>query len=277
YHLPDDPAVYTHRSGRTARAGKSGVSIALVTARERARIRLVERICGMRFEQRAIPTAEEIRQKHVFYMAEQVRDVKEINPSIRELLPAIASMVAGLSSEEVLARILQLRLAPLMEDYANAKDLNLTSPTATREERAGRDEAFGDRRRIMVHAGRVDGLREGAIVRIVCEQSGLKSADIGAIDIKQDFAFFDVRSEFGDRVLAALESADFDGRPLEPKFVEATESLHKKSFGGGSSRRPSYGAKSPFPGKSGPRKGNFEKRPSGNKPAFRKDRKGPRA
>lgn len=231
YHLPDDAAVYTHRSGRTARAGKSGVSIALVTPRDRAKLRLIERICGMRFEQRAIPTADEVRQKHVFWLAEQVRGVKEINPAIRELLPAVAPMMAGLGADEVLARVLQLRLSTLMEAYEDAKDLN----PAEQPSRAEREAAFGERQRIMIRVGRLDRLREGAVVRLACERAGIKASDIGAIDIKREFAFFDVRAELGRRVLSALQEADFDGRPLEPKLVDPSEDLHarkgKKPFG----------------------------------------------
>lgn len=231
YHLPDDAAVYTHRSGRTARAGKSGVSIALVTPRDRAKLRLIERICGMRFEQRAIPTADEVRQKHVFWLAEQVRGVKEINPAIRELLSAVAPMMAGLGADEVLARVLQLRLSTLMEAYEDAKDLN----PAEQPSRAEREAAFGERQRIMIRVGRLDRLREGAVVRLACERAGIKASDIGAIDIKREFAFFDVRAELGRRVLSALQEADFDGRPLEPKLVDPSEDLHarkgKKPFG----------------------------------------------
>lgn len=224
YHLPDDAAVYTHRSGRTARAGKSGVSIALITPCDRAKQRIIERVCGIRFEARAIPSADDVRQKHVFWLAEQVRSVTEINPAIAALLPAVAPMMTGLSSEEVLARVLQLRLSTLMEAYEDAKDLN----PAERISKAQRDEAFGERQRIMVHVGRLDHLREGAIVRLACELAGIKANDIGAIDIKREYAFFDVRAALGRRVLSALQSADFDGKPLNPVLADPSEDLHEK-------------------------------------------------
>ena len=241
YHLPDEPAVYTHRSGRTARAGKSGVSIALVTQREKNRLRLIERICGMRFEQRSIPTADEVRQKHVFWLAEQVHQVTEINPAIQELLPAVAPMINGLTPEELLARVLQLRLSGLMEAYEDAGDIN-PAMTLSREER---DAAFGERQRIMIRVGRLDRLKEGAVVRLACERAGIKATDIGAIDIKREFAFFDVRAEYGRRVLSALTAAEFDGRPLEPKFVDPSEDLHAKK-GGKKGGKRFGGAKKPF-------------------------------
>lgn len=227
YNLPDDPAVYTHRSGRTARAGKSGTSIALVTPRERQRLRLIERICGMRFEQRTVPTADDIRQRQVFWLAEQVREVREVDPDLEVLLPAIAPIVAGLTPEQVLARILQIRLASLMEAYREAKDINLPHPEEVREEKRRRDEAFGEKRRIMLRVGRLDRLREGAVVRIVCERAGVTAADIGAIALKREFSFFDVREAVSERVFAALATADFDGKPLEPRFVDAEEPVRK--------------------------------------------------
>ena len=230
YHLPDDPAVYTHRSGRTARAGKSGVSIALIAPRDRVKLRMIERECKTHFEQRAIPTADEIRQKHIFWLAEQVREVKAVNPAIRELLPAVAPMIGNLSAEEVLARVLHLRLSSLMEAYENAQDIN-TSAQPTRRER---DDAFGEKARILIRVGRLDRLREGAIVRLACEAAGIQASDIGAIDIKKAFSFFDVRAELGAQVVEALRGVDFDGRPLEPKLIVDDE----KSGSGGRKRPP---------------------------------------
>jgi ATP-dependent RNA helicase DeaD len=225
YHLPDDPAVYTHRSGRTARAGKSGVSISLVTPREKHRLRLIERICGMRFEQRSIPTPEEVRQKHIFWLAEQIRSTDDIHPAIAELLPAVSPMIAGLSPADVLARVLQLRCKDLMHAYEDAKDINVAQNIVNKAER---DAAFGERQRIMIHVGRLDHLKEGAVVRLACESAGIQSSDIGAIDIKREFAFFDVRSALGRRVLSALQNATFDGRALNPKFVDPAQDLHTK-------------------------------------------------
>lgn len=263
YHLPDDAAVYTHRSGRTARAGKAGVSIALITPRDRQKMRLIERLCGLRFEERAIPTADEVRQKHVFWLAEQVRNTVEINPAIRELLPAVAPLMGQLSATEVLARVLQMRLSSLMEAYEDAKDLN----PAAAPSRAEREAAFGERKRIMLHVGRLDHLREGAVVRLACEAAGITAADIGAIAIKREFAFFDVRAELGERVLEALRESAFDGRPLNPKFVEATAPVHRpkpfakggKAHKGGRAAAPSAKRK-PFP-----RQGVKGKRPEGGR------------
>lgn len=265
YHLPDDPAVYTHRSGRTARAGKSGVSIALVTPREKARLRLIERICGMRFEQRSIPTADEVRQKHVFWLAEQVHQVTEINPAIQTLLPAVTPLISGLTPEAVLARVLQLRLSGLMEAYEDAGDLN----PATNLSREAREAAFGERQRIMIRVGRLDRLKEGAVVRLTCERAGIKATDIGAIDIKREFAFFDVRAEYGRRVLSALSGAEFDGRPLEPKFVDPSEDLHGRK-GGKTAHKPFSKGKKPFVTKRRNGKPPRKSGASDNKPSRKK-------
>ena len=251
YHLPDDPAVYTHRSGRTARAGKSGVSIVLFTPRDAAKLRLIERICGLRFERRAIPTADDVRQKHVFWLAEQIRGVaaETVDPALRELLPAVAPLVAGLPPEEVLARMLQLRLGPLLEAYKDAQDINLAEKPSA-EERAA---AFGPRQRIMLHVGRLDGLREGAVVRLACERAGIQASDIGAIAIKREFAFFDVRAELARRVLSALQGADFDGRPLNPALADPTEDLHTPRKGRPHGRPWKKGPRKPH--RKGPRHG----------------------
>ncbi len=279
YHLPDDPAVYTHRSGRTARAGKSGTSISLITPREQVRLRLIERICGMRFERRGIPTPDDIRQRQVFCLAEQVREVKQIDEAITTLLPAIAPMVAGMPPEEVLARVLQLRLETLFDAYREAKDINIhiPLPEEKREEARQRDEAFGEKRRIMLRVGRLDHLREGAVVRIVCEAAGVQSSDIGAIALKREYSFFEVREAVAEQIMKALKKADFDDKPLEPKFVEADESLHKSPRKKGGAWRGKGGAKGDKPfGTKRPRtfeKGKTEKRPSKGKGSKGKGKK----
>ncbi len=278
YHLPDDPAVYTHRSGRTARAGKSGVSISLVTPREKHRLRLIERICGMRFEQRSIPTPEEVRQKHVFWLAEQVRHTQEINPAILELLPAVTPMILGLSPEEVLARVLQMRLSTLMDAYKDAKDINPDQRVVV--DKAERDAAFGERQRIMIHVGRLDHLKEGAVVRLACEAAGIQASDIGAISIKREFAFFDVRAALGRRVLSALANVEFDGRPLNPKWVDPVDDLHEKKPKGGFKKKFSKktgggksGERVPYDKKKGKFKNGKSEKKSKGKAKFAKGEK----
>ena len=219
----------------------------------------------MRFEQRSIPTADEVRQKHVFWLAEQVHQVTEINPAIQTLLPAVTPLISGLSPEAVLARVLQLRLSGLMEAYEDAGDLN----PATNLSREAREAAFGERQRIMIRVGRLDRLKEGAVVRLTCERAGIKATDIGAIDIKREFAFFDVRAEYGRRVLSALSGAEFDGRPLEPKFVDPSEDLHGRK-GGKTAHKPFSKGKKPFVTKRRNGKPPRKSGASDNKPSRKK-------
>lgn len=229
YHLPDDVAVYTHRSGRTARAGKSGVSIVLAGPRELSRIRIVERMCGIRFEQRQIPSADDVRQRHMFRLVEELQEVGEsIHPEIKAMLPALIPTLAELSPEAILERILELRLRPLMIAYENAPDLNpgprpstdrsLRGERATGEDRQPRETH--EMQRIMINVGRLDHLKEGAIVRIACETGNIEASQIGSIDIKREFAFFDVWKEYAEQVVVGLTAADFDGKPIAARLVD---------------------------------------------------------
>ncbi len=273
YHLPDDPAVYTHRSGRTARAGKSGVSIVLAGPRELSRIRVVERIAGIRCEMRQVPGADEVRQRHLFRVIEEIQEIGEaIHPEISQMMEALLPALGDISREDLLARMLELRLRPLMIAYENAADLNPVKPDPKSFGEKGARPPRDNRpmQRIMINVGRLDHLREGAIVRIVCENANLESNAIGAIDIKREFAFFDVDKTLADQALVGLASAQFDGRPINAKFVDSAPEDDRRKPRGKSGGKP-YAKKGGFYDKKGGAGTRADDRPrrGGSKPAYK--------
>ncbi len=144
YNLPDDPEIYTHRSGRTARAGKSGVSIVIVNTREVNKIRQLERIIDKKFEKAKIPGAFEICEKQLFHLVNKIHDIQVNTEEIEKYLPVAMEKLADLSKEELISKFVSVEFNRFLEYYRNAPDLNVSGDRKAREERTERktgDEA----------------------------------------------------------------------------------------------------------------------------------------
>src|SRR5690606_36130979 len=141
YSLPDEIENYTHRSGRTARAGKTGVSIAIINSREIHKVRQIEKVIGKQFTKAEIPTGFDVVEKQLFSLVKRVHDVEVNDGQIEQYLPRIMDDFKDLSTEDVIKRFVSLEFNMLLDYYKNAPDLNAT------EERAGRDrDSRGARR-----------------------------------------------------------------------------------------------------------------------------------
>lgn len=290
YHLPDDPAVYTHRSGRTARAGKSGHSIVLAGPRDTRKLGDIERHCRLTFEACPIPGADAIQQRHIQALLDGLlQATPQDRPIIARELPVALTALESLTKEDLLARLLDLRLRPLIDQYAGAPDLN-PPPRGERPERRhprdtppggdrtpfNRDRDAGrEMQRIMINVGRLDHIRQGAIVRVACEASGIDSSDIGAIDIKREFSFFDVDKRVAHQVLTRLPGAEIDGRRLEARPVDSDRPLRSATYAerGAPFEKKPYrkGSKPPRDSKGGPKFG----KKTAEKPFYKKIKKNP--
>ncbi len=250
FDLPDDPMVYTHRSGRTARAGKSGLSIALVQPRGRYRTNDIERRCRLRFDQKKIPDGPAICRRRLLAYADSLltMDLDESTASSSEdmdaVFPKLVEMLEPLGKDELIRRVWMGRFEDFLKSYRRAEDINVQTPLARRDNRgrepmvrkrgvpfaAGRRDFEAKRpgrfpvtqpQRFFISVGRIDHLNEGAIVRLVCDQANIPSRMIGDIDMKREFSFFEVDRRVVDKVRRSLKGAILDGRPVQVR--EATD------------------------------------------------------
>lgn len=155
YNLPDDVENYTHRSGRTGRAGKEGISIAIIHSREFGRLREIERIIKKKFEQQMIPSGLEICQSQLMHYFDKLVSIELNEGTIAEFIPAAIEKLGGLDKEELIKRIVAHEFQHLLHDYKNAPDLNIPAPKKERREREFRSDGRRDRDR-----GGRDGGRE---------------------------------------------------------------------------------------------------------------------
>jgi ATP-dependent RNA helicase DeaD len=252
YNLPDDIENYTHRSGRTARAGKKGESLSLLSQKEVFKIKGIERQMRTEFVKGAIPNAAEICQIQLKKLVQKVTSTTIREKDIEPFLPEMFEHFKDLNKEEVIKLFISAEFNRFIEYYERAGDLNASE----RGDKAGqgRDREKGERRRdenktrFFMNLGKRDGLNVGGLLRTLCDATGLKSGNIGRIDIMASYSFFDTDNEHVDRVLKKVNGAQFEGHTISVEVSAAAKSSgpakksngfskEKRGFGGGRSDR----------------------------------------
>jgi len=221
YNLPDEPERYTHRSGRTARAGKSGHSAVLVNTREVRKIGLVERQAGIRFRFDKIPDGHAICEKQLYALVDKMVQVDVKQKEIEKYLPPVYDALSSLSKEELIQRFVSAEFNHFLDYYRNAEDINAQRKRKARSASVTSRPPRKKRQRFVVSIGQQKKqLREGAIVRLVCDNAGISSDKLGSINLKKEFAFFEVEKSVAGKVLKSLKGAKLDGQKIHAKFVE---------------------------------------------------------
>ncbi len=221
FGLPDDVAVYTHRSGRTGRANKTGVSVAIIHSREKHKIRLIENKIGKDFEYLKVPTPEHIIEKQLYNLADRLERVEVNESEIGKYLPGVRKKLEWLSEEDLLKRVLSLEFNRLLAYYQNMPDIDLNESDKGkkgRKESEPREKKDKDRReaedgyeRLMVNIGKSNGFFPGNLMELVNKNVAGPKPVIGRIDLLPGYTLFDVRKDDAHRVLDALKHADFFG------------------------------------------------------------------
>lgn len=248
YNLPDDIENYTHRSGRTARAGKKGESLVLINTRENGKIRAIERQMRVEFTKGSIPNAEEICLIQLNSFMQKVHDTEVKEKEIEGFLPKIFESFADLTKEEVIQKFVSTEFNRFFEYYQRAGDLNASSGKE-RGERGERGDRGGDdygksrkerypdddnNTRFFVNIGRRDGLNPGGLLRMICDATDLNSSKIGRIEILPSFSFFESDPKNVDVILGKANGAQYEGNTVS---IEITKSKPKRSGGGGGGNR----------------------------------------
>lgn len=244
YGLPDDPAVYTHRSGRTGRAGKAGVSIAIIHSREKGRLREIEKKIGKTFEYRKVPTPQHIIEKQLYNLADRLERVEVNEDEIAKYLPGVIKKLEWLSGTDLLKRVLSLEFNRLLAYYADMPDIDLDADDkkdkATRRERQERRERGKAEKgftRIALDIGKNDGFFPRNLMDLVNSNVEGRKPDIGRIDLYPDHSFFDVSSADARKVVEALRGNDFYGRRIKAEIARDGKDYAPKEKGKEKGRR----------------------------------------
>ena len=223
YGLPDELELYTHRRGRTGRAGKTGVSISICHVREKRKIREIEKVINKKFEKGVIPTGEQICEKQLFTLVDRIEKVKVNEEEIANFMPSIYRKLEWLDKEDIIKRIVSLEFNRLIDYYKDAEDITLEDDEKSFKEKRSRrakGEAEEGYTRFFINFGRTDKLTPPQLIELVnrCVPGKVR---IGQIDLHDNFSFFEVEEGEAKRVMDLMNSFEVEGRRISVEIAQA--------------------------------------------------------
>lgn len=241
YHLPDDIENYTHRSGRTARAGKTGTSIALLNVREFYRLREIEKLTNIKFSRVLIPSALEVRDKKLLAFIDTINSTEIEESFFDDVVEKHLKPLLELDKEEVLKKMLSLELRRFSADYMNAPDLNVQE-RAKGERGEGSNETYGASRgtRLFISIGQKDGLNVGSLKDFVSYVTNIPNKNIYRVDVKGVYSFINVDNEQVDTIMTTLHGSEYKGRQVRVE-ISGNENAGGRTRSGGDRGGRSFG------------------------------------
>jgi ATP-dependent RNA helicase DeaD len=240
YKLPDQAENYTHRSGRTGRAGKLGISIAIITSKERNKLTPIERKIKKKFVQTQVPNGKEICEIQLYKLIDKVHDIEINEKEIKDYLPDIYGKLQELDREELIKRFVSIEFNQFLSYYQNARDLN--NDDKPDKKRSG-DETLS---RFYVNLGKMDDLTPARLIGLINENLKKRDVEIGQIEILKSFSFFEIDKNYSDDILEKMNGAEFNNRrviiELTAKPKGGRTSRGSKGFG----RKDTSGSRKEF-------------------------------
>jgi ATP-dependent RNA helicase DeaD len=226
YNLPDDSEVYVHRSGRTGRAGKNGISLSIVHSREVNKVRTLESMTRKKFNKKLVPTGSQICEKQLFNLVERVEQIEVDNHQIEQYLPDIYAKLEYLERDELIKHFVSVEFNRFLAYYKNAKDLNVSvgrdenrrgerserGQRGARIERGERGDRSGSRygntkfSRFHINIGSKDNINPPNLIGIINDATPGLKVEIGKIDILRNFSFFDADSTYEQEILKSFKN-----------------------------------------------------------------------
>jgi len=235
FSLPDETEVYTHRCGRTGRAGKKGISISLVHLREKNNLHKIERLLKKTFTAVPVPSGSEICSKQLFHWVAKLDSVETDHKEIEKILPDIKKKLENLSREELLRKIVSLEFNRFLDDYRYTEEvINVVDEgekeSWNRKDRQ-RDKYRSDKAkysRLFINAGKNDGLSPEQLISQINSNTKGKKIPVGKIDILKSFAFFEVEEKDADTIIRALANKKIWSKKIAVEVAQEKGSPKKK-------------------------------------------------
>lgn len=213
YTLPDENEVYTHRSGRTGRAGKTGISISIINLKEKGRIRNIEKTLRQNFEVGRIPTGKEICSKQIFNLIDRLENTEANDPDLDDILPEVYSKLGWLDKEEIIRRLVSMEFHRFLAYYQDDEDFDAEPENKNSKGRVIVSKTDGFTK-LFINIGRMDGMGPKELLGLMngCMR---KEVEVGKIDIFTRYSLFDVKTESAEEVMGQLSTLKLRGRPIK--------------------------------------------------------------
>lgn len=241
YNLPDDPEIYIHRSGRTGRAGKNGISISILHLKERGKLKDIERMLNKKIEQKPVPSGKDICEKQLFNLVDKVERVEVNTQHIEDYLQVIYKKLEWLDREELIKHFVSVEFNRFLASYENAPDLNVDTAKGNtskgnksrngysqwdddeprfRKGGRGLSEGSGKRggriqfSRMFMNIGKSDRMDKRTIINMVNQTLPGKSVEIGEIEVLRNFSFFEIDNRFEKDLQRGFKQIQFKGKQI---------------------------------------------------------------
>lgn len=231
YELPDDMEVYTHRSGRTGRAGNNGISISIVSPREVYRLRQIEKLIRNTFHKMDIPSGKDVCRKQFFHFIDKLLLADISHGEYETYLPVLQERFAHIEKEEILQRVAALEFDRFLKYYENSVDLNVRadrkgerrSPGVERTDGRRTKSSFesnGNYKRLFVNLGTKDGFYKASFLQFILDMSDLKKEVLGRIDMKEMNTWVEVEDAASRKMIKAIDGKNYRGRKIRMNPAE---------------------------------------------------------
>ena len=236
YELPDDVEIYTHRSGRTGRAGAQGICISIVHAKEMYKFKQIERINNSQFHKLDIPSGKDVCRKQFFAFMDKLLSADISHGDYETYVPMLAEKFADVSKEDVLKRVAAMEFDRFLKYYENSEDLNLRERSKRDVSDRGGDREMGRRRddrsegsgdsrkeysrggggntRLFVNLGTKDGFFKASFLQFILDMSDLKKEVLGKIDMKDMNSWIEIDRGAAQQMIRALDGKSYKGRRI---------------------------------------------------------------
>ncbi len=220
FDLPDDTEAYTHRSGRTGRANKKGISIALVSPRERTQLSQIQRKLKTNFKTASVPSGQEICNSQMMHWVKKLEATSVAHHQLRKMVPGVYEALEQLDKDELIRRIAGLEFEKLLSEYHNTPDLQSPQEEVTRKDR----EKNGNRNliennqgytRLFINLGKLDGLFPKELIGLVNDNARGERISLGRIDLMREFSFFEVESQQAKNLIKSMNNSTFRNRRVD--------------------------------------------------------------
>ena len=234
YGLPDDVESYTHRSGRTGRAGKKGTSISIIHTREKHKVKAIEKIIGKEFVDGTLPTPQEICTKQLYKAIDEIEKVDVDEEQIAPFMDDINRHFEYVDKEDILKKIVSLEFGKFLKYYADAPEIEKPSTRGTKDTKdASRDrksrgprKAESGYRRLFINLGKTDGFYPGEVMQFVNKHIGGRQ-EIGHIDLMAKFSYIEVPEDDAKKVMRALDGTTYKGRSVRCNDADDKEAASR--------------------------------------------------
>lgn len=232
YNLPDELEQYVHRSGRTGRADKQGISIAILNLREKHKIKNIEKLIQKTFEKAEIPTGKQVCRKQLFNMINKLENVIVNEEEIEDFIPEVIAKLSWLDREELIKKFVSVEFNRFLEYYKDAPDLNVDEKKEEKENKKQSknktESKKGEFTRLFLSLGRKDRIVPQRIIGLINDYCPNTRVEIGKIDILDNFSYVEIGSNDVDDVLFAFEDKFYKGRALTFELAQAKKPTKTK-------------------------------------------------